>query len=400
MTSPYTAQIRLLLGAALALFTFTVVVGILNGTDVVDFDRKALLTHVHVGTLAWITMSVIAAALWLFALGDTAGKDAATVRLLGYATPVTITAYSLAFLATTNVMRPILGTVVGVVILAVFAWTVRQTRGRTLSVPHLGILGAVLMSVAGAVLGILLGLRLSGSESLPDSLSDAHPAAMVVGFLVPVGMAFSEWALDGASVLRRATRAGWFQIGLPLLGGVLVIVGMLADIDPLISLSLPFEVIGLMILIARVRPTLMATSFSSTAPGRHGFMALVFLIVNLGIFVYLVPKYFSQNIDPPEHLLLALDHSIFVGVMTNGILALIMRFRRPVAAVIDHIVFVGLNAGISVFVIALLAESTPLKRISTPVMGLAILLAVVTGIPALRGSTRDASLEPLPAGAG
>ena len=57
-TSPYASEVRLLLRSALVLFTFTVVVGILNGTDLMEFDRKALLTHVHAGTLGWITMSV------------------------------------------------------------------------------------------------------------------------------------------------------------------------------------------------------------------------------------------------------------------------------------------------------------------------------------------------------
>ena len=63
---PLRREIRLLLTAALALFVFTVVVGILNGTDIVDFKHKVLLTHVHVGTLGWITMSVFASTLWLF----------------------------------------------------------------------------------------------------------------------------------------------------------------------------------------------------------------------------------------------------------------------------------------------------------------------------------------------
>lgn len=391
MNSPHTAQVRLLLSAALALFTFTVVIGILNGTDLVEFNHKALLTHVHVGTLGWITMSVVAAALWLFTVGDAPGKDTGLVRLLGYATPLSITAYSIAFLTTANIIRPILGTLVGLVILVTFMWTVRQARGRTLSVPHIGILAAVMMSVLGAVLGILLGLRLAGNESITIRTADAHPAAMVVGFLVPVGMALAEWALDGASVTRRATITGWLQIGLPVLGGIFVIVGLLADILPLVTLSLPFEVIGLVILVVRMRPNLIATSFTATTTGRHGLMALIYLVVNLGIFVYLIAKYFSKELDPPVHLLLALDHSMFIGVMTNGILALIMRFRRPVSATIDHLVFAGLNIGVAIFIVGLLAESAPLKQTGTPIMGLAILLAVATGIPALRGATQDAS---------
>ncbi len=48
------------------LFAWTVGIGILNGLDIVDFDRKFLLTHLHVGTFAWISMSVFAASLGLF----------------------------------------------------------------------------------------------------------------------------------------------------------------------------------------------------------------------------------------------------------------------------------------------------------------------------------------------
>jgi len=170
-----------------------------------------------------------------------------------------------------------------------------------------------------------------------------------------------------------------------------VIAGFLFDSIALVTFSLPFEVIGLVILIVRMRPALMATSFTATTTARHGFMAQVYLIVNIALLVYLIGKYFSKELDPPLSTLLALDHSIFVGVMTNGILALIMRFRRPVPAMVDHLVFVGLNAGFAVFIVGLLAESAPLKQTGTPIMGLAILLAVATGIPALRGATQDAS---------
>lgn len=132
---------------------------------------------------------------------------------------------------------------------------------------------------------------------------------MVVGFLIPVGMAFVEWALDGTSITRRATLAGKLQVGLPFLGGILVIIGMLADILALVTFSLPFEIIGLIILIVRVRPALMSVSLTSTGPSRHGAVALVFLVVNITLLVILVAKYFSKELDPPRHLLLALDRS-------------------------------------------------------------------------------------------
>src|SRR3970282_1066632 len=59
-------EIRVVLLAAMAIFTYTIVIGILNGTDLVDFDRRRILGHVHGGTLGWLTLAVFAASFWLF----------------------------------------------------------------------------------------------------------------------------------------------------------------------------------------------------------------------------------------------------------------------------------------------------------------------------------------------
>ena len=46
---PFEAEIRFILAAAMLLFVYTVVVGILNGLDLVEFGRRPLLAHLHVG---------------------------------------------------------------------------------------------------------------------------------------------------------------------------------------------------------------------------------------------------------------------------------------------------------------------------------------------------------------
>ncbi len=387
-TSPYRGEVRMLLRSALLLFTFTVVIGILNGTDLVDFDRKALLAHVHAGTLGWITMSVIATAFWLFALGDTRPSGRPFVSLLAIAAPVTITAYALAFLMTFGVVRPMVGGLVLIEIVLVALWVYRQTPGRTLSVPHVALLAAVTMSIVGATLGVLLGYRLAnGSNVIPATASSAHPAAMVVGFLVPVGVAFIEWLVDPSSVTKKASIVGWLQIALPFLVGLLAMIGLLLDMPPLVTIGLPFEVIGRVILIVRLRgPLAAAANIARDGTARHGAMALVFLIVNLALLIYLVVNFFSQNLPPPENVLLALDHSIFIGVMTNGILAVITMFRRPVSSAIGHIVFVGVNLGLVGSLTGLLLDSAPIKEVSAPVLGLSILLAVVVNVMNLSGA--------------
>lgn len=389
MISPYGREVRMMLRAALLLFTFTVVIGILNGTDLVDFDRKTLLAHVHAGTLGWITMSVLAGSFWLFALGDSRPSGTGVVTLLAIATPIAMAAYAGGFLLTYGVLRPIIGGTVLLCILGAYLWVLRQTPGRTMSVPHVGMLAALTMSLVGAVLGVLLGYRIAnGSNVVPETAAEAHPAAMVVGFLVPVGMAFIEWVLDPNSVTKKATLAGWLQIGLPFLGGLLAMIGLLLEITPLVTFGVPFEIIGLVILVVRMRGPLMAVRVTGDSPARHGLAGLIFLIVNISLLVYLVGKYFSKEIDPPTNVLLALDHSIFIGVMTNSILAIIVLFRRPVAAMVDHLVFAGLNLGLAGFVVGLLADSAPVKRVATPVMGLAILLALAISAPAL-GATDE-----------
>ena len=64
-------EIRTLLLAAMVFFVFTLGIGILNGTDLVEFEHRRLLGHVHSGTLGWLSLSVFAASLWLFGGGGT-----------------------------------------------------------------------------------------------------------------------------------------------------------------------------------------------------------------------------------------------------------------------------------------------------------------------------------------
>ena len=236
-THPYRSQIRLLLGTALAMFVFTVVIGILNGTDLVDFERKVLLTHVHVGTLAWITLSVFASTLWLFAEEALEGVADTWARIGAPLAAATVVAYNLAFLTTTGYVRPVLGALAAASILGWFAWAVGLARGRAVSVPMWGLLAALATSVTGGILGVLYGILITSSgdaKVLPSGGEDAHPATMVVGFLVPVGMAVVEWWLRPDEARAKATRAGFWQMALLFLGGFTLMLGVLLDVVPLI----------------------------------------------------------------------------------------------------------------------------------------------------------------------
>jgi hypothetical protein len=82
---------------------------------------------------------------------------------------------------------------------------------------------------------------------------------------------------------------------------------------------------------------------------------------------------------------------MFVGVLTNAIFAMLLTAtapdtRRPG---IEPIVFFGINAALVGFVVSLLSESTTLMRISTPVLGAAILLGLVDQTLRLQASRAE-----------
>ncbi|MEP6871299.1 MAG: hypothetical protein ABI939_05555, partial [Anaerolineaceae bacterium] len=206
-THPLRREVLLLLQVAMIVFVWTVVIGILNGTDVVDFNRKTVLSHVHAGTLGWITMCVFAASLWLF--GATA-TDAAVkyARVLTGAAIIALPAFAFTFFLTYGNGRPIMGSFALATIIGFFLWVAWRARGLELSVTHLGFLAAVVTSVAGGTIGVLLATRIAtGREVIPSGASDAHPGTMVIGFLIPVGMALAEWCF-GWPTLEAATRLG------------------------------------------------------------------------------------------------------------------------------------------------------------------------------------------------
>lgn len=382
---PLRREVLLLLQVALVVFCWTVGIGILNGTDIVDFDHKVILSHVHAGTLGWITTCVIAASLWLFGSAADAAETK-EARGLTRMVVVVLPVFAITFAFTIEEPRAIIGTLALLTIVRAFAWVVRRARHVTMTPVHLGFLAAVATSVVGGVIGVLLATRIAtGWKVIPDGGEDAHPATMVVGFLVPVGMALAEWGLRGSS-LPVAGRTERLQIGLPFLGGLVLMLGLLIDVTPLGPLAALIELVGVIIFLKRMRPLVREVDFGARAGGRYAAASAVALIVNIIFINYLAGANEGDFDLVPNHQLLALDHTMFIGVLTNAILALLVvttiddrRWRR-----VDDVVFVGINVGLVGFVLSLLGEWTWLERTATPIMGAAILIAVVEHTMRLR----------------
>jgi len=390
-------SVRLLYQVALVLFIFTVVVGILNGTDAVDFGHETLMTHVHAGTLGWISLCVFGASLQLFCVGMSPdGGQATFIRNLPVVSVISITGYVAIFFVTTGIWRPIAGAVTLIVAACWFGWVLARSRSVVLSVPRLAILAALASLAIGAVLGVLLGIELSGeADVLPDGAEDAHPAAMVIGFLIPVGMALAEWILRPGANEEPANRLGKLQVALPFTGGILVMAGLLADINPLVAASLPFEIAGVAIFLWRMRSAIRDVVWRSPDYARAAVLTSLFLVVDIGLFVYLIVRYEGELDLAPQREILALDHVMFIGVMTNVLFGLVnSRIRNPLPLWVHNVIVVATNVGLVGFAIGLLADSSAIKQTFTPILGTGILLAIVAFSSRLQINKRD--LGPLP----
>jgi hypothetical protein len=67
----------------LGIFAVTAIIGLFNATKIIgDLDQNTLLTHLHSGTLGWITMGVFGIALALFARNGTSAQYVSITALV------------------------------------------------------------------------------------------------------------------------------------------------------------------------------------------------------------------------------------------------------------------------------------------------------------------------------
>jgi len=372
------SSVRKLFRAALVTFVITVVIGILNGLDIWDPPRGALLTHVHAGTLGWITLAVFAGAIWMF--GDGERADGLAVFSIFSLSAYVLAFWSVDLTAPTTIQRPIGGTLAFIAMAWMMVWAFRRKRGRVWTVPQFGMALALVFLVIGAVLGVLLGLQLADVRIVApenaENLAGAHPAAMVFGFVVLASLALAEWMLRGDDApLLGGDRLGAIQMISMFLAGLSAMLGVLFTIEPLLMLNVPLEVAAIGLVLWRLRRHLRPSEWRA-GPGRFVRTSLIAL-VPVVVLTAMVIQQFVSGADFPDfvHILVALDHTNFLLVVTGLILAMMIA-GSAVSAVSSAVMYYGLVVGASGFVVGLLAQSTNLKRIFTPILGLALLHAI------------------------
>lgn len=385
----------------LSVFTLTALLGLANATQVFGaLDRNTLLTHLHSGTLGWITMGVVGLTIWIF--GGTNMTTA--VRL----TAASTAAYVLAFWSGNFPARAVFGTTELLVILYWWWFAVshasREGFGRV-DIPKLSVVLGLTTLVIGSTLGVLVQVILATGNTAPRSpdLVGAHASAQTGGYLVLVSAGVIEWLLTGGG---KRGRAGLLQAWLLFVGGLLLAFSFLSAewLGPDLAQALPgiatlITLVGSIIVAFRLGRAALGVSWSGGGQ-RHIAVAIPFLVLALVEQTVLVQQFVAAQGDFTKisvGLLHAMDHAYFIGLMTNVLFGSILMLlaggprRWPWA---DDVVFWGLNVGALGFSAVLVfvgsgegkqAFTHPVAFVA-PIMGLAALLGVATLLMRLQGA--------------
>lgn len=355
---------------AMAVFLVTIVIGILNGADVVEFNRDQILTHVHSGTVGWLTLTIVATSFLLFRASD---------RRLMVTLAVLVPVYVLAFYTGNFAFRAVGGTALLITIAWLLFWIWTQYLGGERSLPRLAVTLGLTSFGYGAVIGVIMQIGFALEvKILPGDNIGAHASAMTFGYLVLTAMGLIEWRILGT---RGLPRAGLVQVSALFLGGLVISLGLLFGVEQAAGgIYLLSQIVAAALFVVRVWPRALGRSWTAADPVRHLAIASLWTVIALVIFMYIVLTFITAA-DPeaslPFNLLIASDHAVYIGVITNimlGVLSLLVL--RGASAWMGQVIFWGVNLGLVVFVIGLVLDTAEVKRLGAPVMGITLLLAL------------------------
>ncbi|HEX9328410.1 MAG TPA: hypothetical protein VF915_17925 [Reyranella sp.] len=389
----WVATARDLYLVAMAVFVVNIVIGILNGADVVEFDRNQLLTHVHAGTVGWLTLSIVASTFLLFRAAD---------RRLMIALVVLVPIYVFAFYTGSFPFRAIGGSALLVAVGWILWWVWQQYLAGERSLPRLAVALGLTTFGYGALVGVIIQISFAaGRTILPGDPIGAHAGAMTFGYLVLVAMGFIEWRLLGT---RDLPRGGLVQIGALFLGGLTISISLLVDAVQIGGgIYLLTQLVAIALFVARVWPRSLRIGWLAPNPIRHFAASSIWVVAALVIYMYIVFLFMQNPTDfsaLPINILIASDHAAYIGILTNialGLLTVLLLRAGVRRGWVGHVIFWGVNLGLLVFVIGLIVNTAELKRLGAPVMGITLLVALgILAYTALREplEASEADIEP------
>ena len=388
--SGWAAAARTLYLVAMAIFVVTIGIGIPNALDVITFDHNQILTHVHSGTIGWLTLSIVATSFLAFRAAD---------ARLALALAVLVPVYVAAFYTGSFALRAVTGVALLAAIAWLLVWVWRAYLGGSRTLPRLGLALALSTFGLGAIIGVLLQVGLAaGTNIVPGDGIGAHAGAMTFGYLVLSGMAVQEWRVRrtegvpiGGLVQMLALATGGLIITLALLTGQGELGGML---------YLLAELIAIVLFAVRILPRALRIDWTAASDERFLAGAAIWIVVGLGAFMAFVGQFVAAQGDTSQlnlGLLVASDHSVYIGVISNTTFALLTALVATGigGAGARQLVFWGMNLGLAVFVVGLMTDTAIAKQVGAPVMGVSLLLGLAVFATGLLASRLDPAPEGL-----
>lgn len=373
---------------ALVIFILTALIGLANATKVFgELDENTLITHLHSGTLGWITLGILTVTAWLF------GAASAQLGRYVIVTAAATAAYVLTFWWGNFPVRALFGAIELLVIFAWWAWVLRRSLSEGLSKisnPKLAILLGLTTVVIGSTAGVIVDIQtaLGPETSQTGALISMHAGAQTAGYLLLVATGIIEWLLVG----ERRTRGGTVQSTLLFLAGLAIALGTLLSVQPLLLITNVLQIAATVMVLVRLGPAILRTAWGAAGAARHAAVVVLYLVIGVVLLVALVQQVIAQQGDISKvspGLLHSLDHTFFIGVSTNALFAAVLALTKDRMRVwpwADHLVFWGLNLGALSFtaVLVFVGSSAGTAPFAHPVaytaslMGLAALLAIGT----------------------
>ena len=293
---------------AMAVFVVNIVIGILNGADAVEFDRNQILTHVHAGTVGWLTLTIVASTFLLFKAAD---------RRLMLGLAILVPVYVLAFYTGNFAFRAIGGVALLIAIGWLLWWVWQTYLAGERSLPRLAVVLGLTTFGYGALIGVLLQVGFAaGVVIVPGNAIGAHASAMTFGYLVLVAMGLIEWRVLGT---RGMPRAGLVQIGALFLGGAVISVSLLVGAQEAGgAIYLLTSLIAVVLFAVRVWPRSLRTDWVAANPSRHIAASSIWVVAAMAIFMYVVFVVISTGVTQRPRTAQAASWSPAITPPTSG----------------------------------------------------------------------------------
>jgi len=244
------------------------------------------------------------------------------------------------------------------------------------SSPQLALALALVTFAIGSALAVVgEALRATGfaSENHPALATALMPT---IGYAYLAAFALADWRLRADFGVR--TMGAEAASALLFVAGIALALASLLPVAPLVVLSGVSLAAGTAFAVMRVARQAVAASWGLPTGERHFAIAVAWLVTSVVLFLTLVPDFGRSDGASPTAL--AFCGALFIGVLTNLVFGAIrdegldLERRYPTA---DHVLFWGLNAGLVLWVAAVVLGYATLATIGAAATGAAAAVGII-----------------------